>query len=109
MNMPAETRQRRDAVTAEEIVDLLVAVLATSAEAGVGPVTLLADLGVDSDLALFDLEDVVAEEYSERSLGEIALDELWSARSIGALARVFARLWAGAGENGDSTERGDST
>jgi hypothetical protein len=52
---------------------------------------------------------VVAEEYSERSLGEIALDELWSARSIGALARVFARLWAGAGENGDSTERGDST
>lgn len=108
--MPAETHQRRDVLTADEIVDLLVAVLATSTDlAGVGPDTLLADLGVDSDLALFDLGDVVAEEYGERSLGEIELDELGSARTIGALARVFARLRAGAGENGVSTGRGDPT
>lgn len=108
--MPAETHQQRDEVTAAEIIDLLVAVLASSADlAGVGPDTLLTDLGVDSDLALFDLGDVVAEEYGERSLGEIDVDELWSARTIGALATVFARLWTRAGENGDSTRRGDMT
>ena len=108
--MPAETHQQRDEVTAAEIVDLLVAVLASSADlADVGPDTLLADLGVDSDLALFDLGDVVAEEYGERTLGEIDIDELWSARTIGALAGVFARLWDRAGENGPSTGREDST
>ena len=107
--MPAETHQQRDEVTAAEIVDLLVAVLASSADfADVGPDTLLADLGVDSDLALFDLGDVMAEEYGERTLGEIDLDELWSARTIGALAGVFARLWDRAGENGPSTGREDS-
>ncbi len=108
--MPAETHQQRDEVTAAEIVDLLVAVLASSADlADVEPDTLLADLGVDSDLALFDLGDVVAEEYGERTLGEIDLDELWSARTIGALAGVFARLWDRAGENGPSTGREDAT
>ena len=91
--MPAETHQQRDDVTAVEIVDLLVAVLASSTDlADVGSDTPLADLGIDSDLALFDLCDVVAEEYGERTLGEIDLDELWSARTIGALAAVFARL-----------------
>ena len=109
--MPAETHQQRDEVTVTEIVDLLVAVLASSSAdlADVGPDTLLADLGVDSDLALFDLGDVVAEEYGERTLGEIDLDELWSARTIGALAGVFARLWDRAGENGPSTGREDAT
>lgn len=109
--MPAETHQQRDEVTVTEIVDLLVAVLASSSAdlADVGPDTLLADLGVDSDLALFDLGDVVAEEYGERTLGEVDLDELWSARSIGALAGVFARLWDQAEENGHSTGREDST
>ncbi|MGZ4708109.1 MAG: acyl carrier protein [Acidimicrobiales bacterium] len=105
--MPAETHQQRDEVTAAEIVDLLVAVLASSADrAGVGPDTPLADLGVDSDLALFDLGDVVAEEYGERSLGEIDVDELWSARTIGALAALFARRWTLAGENGVSGGEG---
>lgn len=108
--MPAETHQHRDAVTADEIVDLLVAVLATSTDlARVGPDTLLADLGADSDLALFDLGDLVAEEYGERSLGEIDLDELWSARTIGDLARVFAQHRARPGENEDSAGRGDPT
>lgn len=108
--MPAETHQQRDEVTAAEIVDLLVAVMVSSADLpDVGPDTLLADLGVDSDLALFDLGDVVAEEYGERTLGEIDLDELWSARTIGALAGVFARLWDRAGENGPSTGREDWT
>lgn len=108
--MPAETHQQRDDVTAAEVVDLLVAVLASSTDlTDVGPDTPLADLGIDNDLALFDLGDVVAEEYGERTLGEIDLDELWSARTIGALARVFARLWDRAGENEPSTGREDST
>ncbi len=108
--MPAETHQQRDDVAVAEIIDLLVAVLASATDvAGVGPDALLADLGADSDLALFDLADVVAEEYGERGLGEIDLDELWSARTVVALATVFARLWARDGENGDSTGRGDAT
>jgi hypothetical protein len=108
--MPAETHQRRDEVTVAGILDLLVAVLASSMElAHVGPNTPLTDLGIDSDLALFDLENVVAEEYGERTLGEIDLDELWSARTIGALAGVFARLWDRTGENEHSTGREDST
>jgi acyl carrier protein len=93
--MPAETHQQRDDVTAGEIVDLLVAVLASSTDrAEIGPDTPLVDLGADSELALFDLADVVAEEYGERTLGEIDLDELWSERTVGALAGAFARLWA---------------
>ena len=108
--MPADTHQQRDDVTADEIVDLLVAVLATSTDlAGIGPDTPLADLGFDSDLAVFDLADVVAEEYGERSLDEIDVDELWSARTIGALAGVFARHRAHAGEDGDPTGRGGPT
>ncbi len=108
--MPAETHQQRDDVTVAEILDLLVAVLAASTDlADVGPDTPLADLGVDSDLALFDLGDVVAEEYGERTLGEIDLDELRSARTIGALAELFTQLWVGEDENEDWTGRGDVT
>ena len=59
--MPADTHQQRDDVTVEDIVDLLVAVLATSSDiAGIGPDTPLVDLGLDSDLAVLDLADVVA-------------------------------------------------
>lgn len=106
--MPAETHQQRDAVTADEVVDLLLAVLASSTDGvDIGPDTLLAHLDVDTDLALFDLGDVVAEEYGERSLGDIDLDELWSARSVGDLARVFAQHWARPDADGDSTGRGD--
>lgn len=108
--MPAETHQQRDDLTVDEIIDLLVAVLASSTDlVDIGPDTLLAHLGVDTDLALFDLGDVVAEEYGERSLGEIDLDELGSVRTVGALATVFARHWARAGENGDPTGQGGPT
>jgi hypothetical protein len=108
--MPAETHQQRDDVTVTEIVDLLVAVLAPSTDlTDVGPGTALADLGIDTDLALFDLGDVVAEEYGERTLGEIDLEELWSARTVGALAEVFARRWDRMEENGHSAGREDST
>lgn len=90
--MPAETHQRHDAVSADEIVDLLVAVLAPSTDAGgIGPDTPLADLGVDTELALCDLGEVILEEHGERSLGEVDPDELWSARTIGALAQLYAR------------------
>jgi len=51
--MPAETHQQR----------------------GVSPVTALADVGIDNDLALFHLGDAVAEEYGERTVGELDLDE----------------------------------
>lgn len=108
--MPAETHQERDDVTATEIVGLLVAVLESSTDlVNVGPDTALADVGIDNDLALFDLGDVVAEEYGERTLGEVDLDELWSARTIGALAGLFARLWDRTEGNAQSTGREDST
>lgn len=101
--MPAETHQHRDAVTTADIVDLLVAVLAPEADlSDVGPETLLAGLGADSDLALFDLGDVLTEEFGERTLGEVDLDELWSARTIGALAEVYSRLWAEPREDGQN-------
>jgi hypothetical protein len=114
MTMPAETHQQRDAVTAEEIeeeiIDLLVSVLTTSTGlADVGPDARLASLGVDSDLARFDLGNVVAEEYGERGLGGIDLDELGSAHTIGEMASLFARQWARAGEQGDPTRREEPT
>ena len=40
---------------------------------------------------------------------EIEVDELWSSRTIGALAGVFARHRAHAGEDGDPTGRGGPT
>ena len=46
--MPADPHQQRDDVTVEDIVDLLVAVLATSSDiAGIGPDTPLVDLGLE--------------------------------------------------------------
>jgi len=104
--MPAETHQHREAVTAEEIVDLLVGVLAGSADSFVGADTLLGGVGVETDLALFDLADVVAEEYGERSLGEVAFEELRSARTVGALAQVFAQRWS-PGDNADPARQGE--
>jgi hypothetical protein len=107
--MPAETHQQRDAVTVDEIVDFLLATLASSMHvADVDADTALVDLGVDSDLALFDLFDLAAEEYGERSLGELDLDDLWSAPTIGAVARLLAQHWARSVEDAGPAERGDS-
>jgi hypothetical protein len=80
----------------DEVIDFLVAVLAPAADlAEVGPTTPLESLGVVGDLDLFDLGEMVAEEYGERTLGEFDTDEIRTARTVGELAEVYARLWAG--------------
>jgi hypothetical protein len=93
--MPAETHSHRDAITAEQVLELLW-VLVTDPEdpdaaAGPFPDRRLEALGIADDLALLELWEQTTEEYGERTLGELDLDAARDAADLGELAEVFAR------------------
>ena len=89
--MPAETHQHSDPPTASAVLDLIGAVLIGSDGSDLDGDLPLAGLGIDSDPVLLDLFDAVREEYGERTLGDVDLDELRGAATLGELAGVLAR------------------
>jgi len=86
--MPAETHQHRDPIRPGVVLELLWTVLALPDE-DPDPGVLLADLGADSELMLLDLWDAAAEEYGERTLGDVDLEDLQRLTTLGELAHAI--------------------
>lgn len=86
--MPAETHQRSEAVGVEAVLDLLACVVGLDADrAAEAP---LADLELGDNLSILHLWDAVVEEYGERSVGDLDLDESRPS-TLGELADLFTR------------------
>ena len=84
--MPAETHQVRDGVDAGAVLDLLAALVGVEPEEAAD--LSLAASGIDDDLAILHLWTAVAEEYGERSIGELDLEDQRPA-TLGELAALF--------------------
>lgn len=94
---PAETHQLGHQVAAEDVLDLLLALLGECADVR-GDWT-LASLGVD-DEALSALWDAVCEEFAERTLGpELDPGTLEETMTLEAAAQLMARLLAESGDD----------
>lgn len=89
--MPAETHQHRDPIRPGSVLELLWTVLALP-DQDPDPGVLLDDLGVDSDMTLLDLWDAAAEEYGERTLGDVDLEDLQQLTTLGELAHAIIEL-----------------
>jgi hypothetical protein len=85
--MPAETHQLTDERDADSVLDLLAAVLGAdprdAAEAR------LPALGLDDDLSVLHLWELVVEEFGERSVGEFEPGDERPA-TLGELAALFS-------------------
>ncbi|MCB0976552.1 MAG: hypothetical protein KDB02_03755 [Acidimicrobiales bacterium] len=100
--MPAETHQFGNDVDTGLILELLATLVGVDdGDADLGGIP-LDSVGVDDDVAVLHLWDAVAEEYGERSVGEVELDgELPS--TLGELAELFhAQLGARGAEDADT-------
>ena len=86
--MPAETHSYRDPPEVGNVIELLWAVIGGPGEPPTVD-TSLADLGIDSDLELLDLFDAAGEEFGERTLAEIDLEDLQALRTIGDLGEAI--------------------
>ncbi len=83
--MVAETHSHRDRIDPDDIIALLAAD-SDSEE----PVDLtLADCGFDGDLGLFDLVALLAEEYGERTLAPVSVDDLDSEMTLAQLIELL--------------------
>jgi hypothetical protein len=89
--MPAETHSHREPLEPESVLDLLWSMLAPPDQEP-DPDMLLDDLGASSQLMLLDLWDATAEEYGERTLGEVDIEDLQQLTTIGELAHVIVEL-----------------
>lgn len=85
--MPAETHQFGNDVDAGLILDLLVTLVGVEEDEGAADLP-LGSVGVDDDVAVLHLWDAVAEEYGERSVGEVELEGELPA-TLGELAELF--------------------
>lgn len=84
--MPAETHSRREAVELSTIVELLANILDLDDD---DPAAATLDrLGVVDDLEVLDLWSAVAEEFGERTLGELDLPDP-RPETLGELAAAF--------------------
>lgn len=83
--MPAETHQHSGEVTVTDVLELFGAVLGLSDDIGDRS---LVELGCDDDLTLLDLWEAGIEEYGERTVAEIDVDELRATHTLAALARL---------------------
>jgi len=92
--MPAETHSYRDPPEISTVIELLWAVLGGPGEPPAVD-TSLAHLGIDTDLELLDLFDAAGEEFGERSLAEVDVDDLQALRTIGDLAEAIIGWAAG--------------
>lgn len=82
--MVAETHSHRDDIDPDDIIALVAGHLDQ-----IDGTTTLADCGYPDELALYDLVDLLADEYGERSLTPIDADDL---RPGTALAQLIALL-----------------
>jgi hypothetical protein len=90
--MPAETHSYRDPLEVSNVIELLWAVLGGPGDPpAVG--ASLSDLGIDTDLELLDLFDAAGEEFGERTLADIEVEDLQALRTIGDLAEAII-VWA---------------
>jgi hypothetical protein len=83
--MPAETHSRHDPLEVGGVIALVWSVLGEPGDPP-DPGAMLSDLGIDTDLELLDLFDAFAEEYGERSLADVDLDDLQTLATIDDLA-----------------------
>ena len=90
--MPAETHSHRDAIDVETVVGFLANLLEVDDE-DPGELS-LERLGIDDDLAVLDLWDSFAEEFGERTLGELEVPEQ-RPTSLGGLAAAFHEALGG--------------
>lgn len=94
--MPAETHQLGCHASAEEILDLLLALLGDPGDDGG---SILHSLGVD-DEGLSALWDAVCEEFAERTVGpELEPGTLVASMTLEAAARAMAMLLAAMGDD----------
>lgn len=91
--MPAETNQHTEAVTAGDVLELMWTMLTEPGtdDDGPDPSRTLADAGLDDDLAVLHLWDTVVEEYGQRSVGELDVEEAAEVATLGELADLFTR------------------
>lgn len=97
--MPAETHSYREEITESQVLELLWVLVTDPDSTDFGgepePHRSLEELGIDEDLALLSLWDATTEEYGERTLGDLDVEEARASRDLGQLAKVFARACAG--------------
>lgn len=84
--MPAETHTHRDPIDARSVVDLIASIIGIDPDDAAG--RSLAAVGLDDDLAVFDLWSAIAEELGERSLGDFDPPEP-APTTVGELAEAF--------------------
>jgi hypothetical protein len=84
--MPAETHQLREPVERAAVVEYLAVVVGVEV-AGAADVELVR-LGLDDDLAILDLWTCAVEEFGERCVGALELDDR-RPRTLGELADLF--------------------
>lgn len=84
--MPAETHQVGDRVDPGVVLDLLATLVGVEPEKAAD--LSLAGSGIDDDLSILHLWTAVAEEYGERSIGDLDLDDQRPA-TLGELAALF--------------------
>lgn len=86
--MPAETHSYRDPLEVNNVIELLWAVLGGPGDPPEVSAS-LSDLGIDTDLELLDLFDAAGEEFGERTLVEVELEDLQALRTLGDLAEAI--------------------
>lgn len=104
--MPAETHQFIEDLDVDKVLELLVILVGVDAEPTDDPGGIdLGPLGLDDDGAVLHLWDAVAEEYGERSVGELDLDDEPPA-TLGELAELFHLALRGDPEPGPRQDGG---
>ena len=87
--MPAETHQFIEDLDVDKVLELLVILVGVDAEPTDDPGGIdLGPLGLDDDGTALHLWEAVEEEYGERSVGELDLDDEPPA-TLGELAELF--------------------
>lgn len=100
--MPAETHSYREEITEAQVLELLWVLVTDPDVAGAPePERTLEELGIDEDLALLSLWDATTEEYGERTLGDLDVEEARASRDLGQLAKVFAKACAAGSDHED--------
>jgi hypothetical protein len=84
--MPAETHQLNEQTDAQTILDLVAALVGVDPDEAPG--LSLASVDLTDDLAILHLWASVVEEFGERSVGDIELDDL-RPTTLAALATLF--------------------
>ena len=89
--MPAETHTTHEGIDARDVLDLIDALVGAD-DASLGPDTPLVDVGLGDDLAVLHIWGAVAEEFAERSVADLDVEELLLARTVGDLADAIMRV-----------------